>query len=473
MTLVADPGHSAVTPASPVGKAGAPALHLDTAEGAARHVDAAVVVPPGLPRLLPVHGREDLETHLERVGPVPGPAAGSGSRRASALVQLLGEAGLVGRGGAAFPTACKLETVARSGRNPVVVVNAVEGEPASGKDRVLLSLAPHLVLDGAEVVARALGASRVVVCLADDDRAATAVPWSSAQAARSLEAARAERAADLLEIEIRRLPHRFVSGESSSVVRWLDGGPALPLERRVPLARRGVGGRPTVLDNAETFAHIALIARFGPSWYRSVGHVEDPGSALVTIAGTAPSPTVAEIALGSPLGALLESVAGRGLRAGAVLLGGYGGSWVGAAAVPSVALLLQRSLTPTPMGGVVCVLPESACGLAETARLVHFLARESAGQCGPCVNGLPALAGAFDEVARPRSAALAARAAAQLERWCGQIDGRGACRHPDGAVRLVRSALEAFADDVSRHVRGQPCDRVDHPAVLPVPEPSP
>lgn len=443
---------------------------------AAEALPGFVPAPSGLPRLLPAGGREDLATHLQRLGPLPPALLG---RSATQIVRILEEADLVGRGGAAFPTARKVRAVADAGRGPLVVVNAMEGEPASAKDRVLLALAPHLVLDGAELMARALGAGQVVCCVADqvgtpdppDTRDAdVSGPSLTFAAAASLAAACDERVGGPVSFSIRRPPHRYVSGESSAVARWLDGGPALPAARTVPLARRGVGGRPTLLDNAETFAHIALIARFGPDWYRSLGHAEDPGTMLVTVTGAVRLPGVAEIVVGSHLPSLIEAVGGTDEPVGAVLLGGYSGSWLGGGTVVGQPLLLRRSITSTPVGaGIVSVIPASACGLAETARLVRYLAGETAGQCGPCVHGLPALADAFERLAHPSDAADASLATRQLRRWCGQLAGRGACSHPDGVVRLVRSALTAFADDVALHGSGNHCGRVERPPVLPLP----
>jgi len=104
--------------------------------------------------------------------------------------------------------------------------------------------------------------------------------------------------------------------------------------------------------------------------------------------------------------------------------------------------------------GVLAVLPAASCGVAESARILRYLAEESAGQCGPCVFGLPALAAATSRLGDP---ACGAGQVEQLCRWEAQIDGRGGCRHPDGAVRLLRSALDVFADDVSEHLAGRPC----------------
>jgi NADH:ubiquinone oxidoreductase subunit F (NADH-binding) len=115
--------------------------------------------------------------------------------------------------------------------------------------------------------------------------------------------------------------------------------------------------------------------------------------------------------------------------------------------------------------GVIAVLPHQACGLIETARVTHYLAAESAGQCGPCLNGLPRIAAAMAELARPRPRASTVR---DVERWTGLVTGRGACHHPDGTARLVRSALTAFAGELRRHTAGQ-CSATAHDPVLPIP----
>jgi NADH:ubiquinone oxidoreductase subunit F (NADH-binding) len=115
-------------------------------------------------------------------------------------------------------------------------------------------------------------------------------------------------------------------------------------------------------------------------------------------------------------------------------------------------------------------LPATSCGLLETARVAAYLARESAGQCGPCLNGLPSIAGAVHRLA---AGPWDDRAMADLDRWLGVVPGRGACRHPDGAVRFVQSALAVFAEDVARHRRGRPCAGVRAAPVLPVPGSTP
>jgi NADH:ubiquinone oxidoreductase subunit F (NADH-binding) len=197
----------------------------------------------------------DLADHLHRYGPAP---LHQGIRRgdSSPLLRAVEQSGLTGRGGAAFPTARKLLAVA-GGRGPAVVVaNGMESEPASAKDATLLRLAPHLVLDGIALAARAVGAREAHLCVAR----------SRTQQARELRAALAERARhglDPLPVRLHELPHHYVSSEESALVRWLNGGDARPQSTPPRPFEKGVGRRPTLVDNVETLAHVALIARYG------------------------------------------------------------------------------------------------------------------------------------------------------------------------------------------------------------------
>jgi NADH:ubiquinone oxidoreductase subunit F (NADH-binding) len=138
----------------------------------------------------------------------------------------------------------------------------------------------------------------------------------------------------------------------------------------------------------------------------------------------------------------------------ALLVGGYFGSWI--AADDAAGLRLLESDLRSAGGGLgaraIVALPRSACGLVESAAVVRWLAGESAGQCGPCVHGLAAIADAFERLAVHRPSRT--DDVALIERWTTQVAGRGACRHPDGTVRFVASALRVFAGEVEAHRAG-------------------
>lgn len=354
-------------------------------------------------------------------------------------------AGLTGRGGAAFPTHRKLRTVGAA-RSAVVVGNGAEGEPASGKDALLLTLSPHLVLDGLVLAAAAVGADRAFLYLEEGSPALDAV--------RDTLAERAERRRAEPTVRLVETPARFLSGEESAAVSRVDGGAAIP--RAVPprVFEKGVGGRPTLVQNVETLAHLALIARFGADWFRGVGTELEPGSALFTIGGAVQHPGVTEAALGTRVPDLLASAGGPTEALRAVLFGGYHGAWLTEAEAVSARLTNAdlRPLGASLGAGVVVAFPVSACGVVETARVMRYLAAESAGQCGPCKFGLAAIAEACAELAGPGRSTGQRRL---LDRWAGMVEGRGACHHPDGAMRFLRSSLRVFADEFERHAIGR------------------
>jgi NADH:ubiquinone oxidoreductase subunit F (NADH-binding) len=245
---------------------------------------------------------------------------------------------------------------------------------------------------------------------------------------------------------------------------WPRGCARWPTATPPRLAQRGLRGVPTLVQNVETLAHLALIVRYGAAWFRSAGTPAEPGTMLVTMLGAVREPGVLEVGIGTPVGQLLELAGGASAPPQALLLGGYFGAWVDAAEASGLPFSSAglADLSAGPGAGLIAVLPAGACGLAETARVVRYLAGESAGQCGPCLFGLPAIAGQVERLADGYGADPGL-----LRRWLGQVDGRGGCAHPDGAVRLVRSALRTFGAEMERHAAGRCSGGMAR--VLPVP----
>lgn len=393
------------------------------------------------------------ETFLPRLlGGAPRADSGPGERgvnaRAASLLDELDASGLTGRGGAAFPTAIKARLLREHrSRHKAVVVNAMEGEPASLKDATLLSTNPHLVLDGAEALGSIIGATDVIVCVAEGRRAVL-------DAVQRAIDERRRRGGRGVTFALRTPPARYISGEESALTHWLDAQQALPLCRPQRPHVLTIGTRALLVDNAETCAHVALIARHGAEWFRSVGTAASAGSTLVTVSGAVESPTVFEVALGTPLRQVLER-AHADANPRAVLLGGYGGSWLEGSLIDTP--FANEALAPfgaSVGSGVVVALGEDGCGIAETARITRWMATESAHQCGPCAFGLPALAKDLDELAHGRGTPATLT---RLAERCQVIPGRSACHHPNGVVRLVYSALEVFRHDALAHANGQSC----------------
>ena len=371
--------------------------------------------------------------------------------RRGALIGDVEASGLTGRGGAAFPAHRKLAIVAAARGPRVVVANGAESEPASRKDETLIRAAPHLILDGLQLAAEAVGASEAYLCLHQG-------------AAGGIGRALRERAAsgqDLIGVALADTPPRFLAGQESAVVSRLGGGPAIPAFTPPRVTERGLGGRPTLVQNVETLAHLALIARYGPRWFRALGTPAEPGSMLATCYPASGGCRVIEAAIGTPPARLL----GPGDQAQAWLIGGYHGSW----AAPDTLLTLDdsslRGVGAAVGAGVLAALPADRCGAAETARVAGYLAAESAGQCGPCLNGLPRIAAALAELCGPRPRR---DARGDVERWAALVSRRGACSHPDGTARFVRSALRVFEPEFRLHERGR-CSAANRRPFLPLP----
>jgi NADH:ubiquinone oxidoreductase subunit F (NADH-binding) len=378
-----------------------------------------------------------LADHERVHGPCPAHAPAQ-------LIELVDRSGLRGRGGADFPTARKLRTLASArGRERVVLINGSETEPASAKDRLLLGRLPHLVLDGAVLAAEAIGAQEVIVKVSD--RMAAAIS--------AVEGAIAVRD-DFVPIQLVHGPGGYVSGEESAVVSYLNGGQPKPMFVPPRPFERGVGRRPTLVNNPETFAQLALVARHGDTWFRELGTDADPGSALVTISGAVAAPGVYELSFGTPMTALVEAAGGPSESLRALLVGGYFGTWVEAASALRLRLAREdlRSVGCTLGSGVVIALGESSCGVHESARVIDYLAQQSAAQCGPCVHGLRAIADAVIAITDGKAGTAAHE---RILRWTAEIRGRGACHHPDGAARFIESALTVFADELEAHRHGR------------------
>jgi NADH:ubiquinone oxidoreductase subunit F (NADH-binding)/ferredoxin len=364
---------------------------------------------------------------------------------------------LRGRGGAAFPFARKLTAVrkaaARSDRPCVVLVNATEGEPASSKDKALLAHAPHLVLNGAMLAVRALPARELVIGITDEG-----------PAARSLRLAIAESGLND-RARVVQLPERFITGEGGALVRGVNGETPIPPGRKVRAAESGVDRLPTLLSNAETFAQLAVLAGLGAEGYRSVGTAAEPGTVLLTVTVPDGGHVVVETPTGVPLADVLRRCgtdAGQGL-----MIGGYHGAWL-TPAQAATAAVSRESMTAAGAAlgaGIIVPLPRDTCPVGEVARVAAYMGAESAGQCGPCRLGLPAIAQSFGALAAGNTGD---EALAAIRNGSATVRGRGACSHPDGTTRFLLSALKAFQDDVDAHLTKGGCGRPTR-RFLPVP----
>jgi NADH:ubiquinone oxidoreductase subunit F (NADH-binding) len=201
-----------------------------------------------------------------------------------------------------------------------------------------------------------------------------------------------------------------------------------------------------LLANAETFAQVAVLLRLGPRRFAETGTRQEPGTTLLTVGGAVGRLGVVEVPFGTPLGIVLAAAASA--PPAAIVVGGYQGSWLSPAPDVAISRAGLAAAGATLGAGVLLVLDANTCALGELARVASWLASQSAGQCGPCRFGLPALAADVDALARGWQQGNA------VFRHAATIAGRGACAHPDGAARFVTSGLHALQDELHRHASG-------------------
>ena len=299
------------------------------------------------------------------------------------------------------------------------------------------------MLDGLQLAAEAVGSRRAYLYV-----------HSGGRLHERLRHALAERSAaglDRVAVSLVCGPPRFLAGEESALVNRIEGGLALPTFRPPRTFERGVGGAPTLVQNVETLAHVALIARHGAAWFREVGTPDEPGSMLTTCHLADGTTEVAEVAIGTPLAALLRLGAPP---VQAVLTGGYHGTWIPPRTPPGCRSRTPRCARQAPRSARACSprcqqtgaasrRPRTSCATSPRSR------RVSAAPAWPACRASPTRS------RNCRAANPDPRWLTHLERWAGLVVGRGACHHPDGTVRFVRSALTVFSGEIAAHRRGR------------------
>ncbi len=349
----------------------------------------------------------------------------AGSAGGPELVELLRAAGLDGRGGAGFATATKIAQA----RGADLIVNGCDGELGSAKDTAVLTHRLDEVCRATQLIAPR--STRFAVHRGGDL------------------AARLRRAG----LDVLETPRRYVSSEASALVSLAQGGDARPLTKRTHLAQGliDLNGRRlprTLVLNAETLLRVDQIVQHGPTWFRSFGTATDPGPRLVSINGAVTRPGVYESAAGVPLA---ELVASSGSARAHVHAGGLAGGWVRDRDVEHTLWSREglRARGAALGAATLTLVGVEDCPLAYASRLVDYASGESAGQCGPCMFALPAMADDLRDVIGGDS-----RANARLNDRLARLNGRGACHFPDGVAAFIGSTLNTFADVILAHVHG-------------------
>ncbi|MBY6687804.1 hypothetical protein HQ305_21280 [Rhodococcus sp. BP-149] len=396
-----------------------------------------VLVYPGIENRLVVDGDNDEDAVLYRTRGGYRPLTD-----ATAFLADVSAAGVRGRGGATFPAAVKLSTVRAATGGSVVVANGEEGEPSSVKDRWLMRHRPHLVLDGLRLAAQVVGTTSAVVYLSDD------------LAARRIESALTELSNDTvfdLQVRIVKVSPTYVAGEETAAVRAINGGPALPTDKPPRPFEAGVDGVPTLINNVETLAHLALVHRLGVDGYRSVGTESSTGTFLMTLT-TAAGAALYEVPFGVTLRDVLTWSGTDTDTVTGFLVGGYFAGVIGPHALDLPLDYDAYAAAGAGLGcGAMVVLDTDMCPVATSAAVMTYFSRENAAQCGSCFNGTSAMANVLESL---RDAVADEAEVDRLKYWSTFLRGRGACGTLDGATNVAASLLREFPDVVDAHLRG-------------------
>ncbi|CAN5628217.1 hypothetical protein BH20ACT2_BH20ACT2_00310 [soil metagenome] len=371
------------------------------------------------------------------------------------IIEMVTASGLRGRGGAGFLTGLKWQTVAENGRTAgmpsTVIANAAEGEPGTFKDRTTLRTNPYVVVEGALVAARAVGADLVVFAMkqafgGEVDRVRGAIEevedagWSEG-----------------VTLSVFEGPDEYLYGEESALLETIDG--RWPFPRIVPTFRRGIEtaatvdapSAPALVNNTETIANVARIIARGPTWFRSLGTEESPGTVVCTVTGRTRQHGVGEVQMGTPLREVIDAIGGgpqpgRSIKA---VLSGVASSIIPAAALDTPVSYEAMAAIGSGLGSAAFIVFDDTVDMTSVAAgVARFLAVESCGQCSPCkLDGI-----------------VLSDALAELSRSDGGEHGYGVVRHRLSTVAdrsrcflatqqqlVIGSIVEHFGDEFEGH----------------------
>ncbi len=380
------------------------------------------------------------------------------------VTALIKDSNLKGRGGAGFPTGLKWSFVPMGDNTPrpkYLIANADEMEPGTFKDRLLLEGDPHQLIEGMIIGAYAIQADVAYIFLR----------WAYRVAAERLERAIAESYAHnylgrnicgsdySLEMHLHVSAGRYMCGEETALLNALEGKRATPRSKPPFPAVCGLWGKPTIVNNVETFCNVPHIVNHGAEWFKSLSHTSEGGTKIYGVSGKVKRPGAWELPLGTTVREILEDHAGGvrdGLKFRGVIPGGA-----------STEFLLEQHLdvkmdfesvqkAGSRLGtGTMIVMDDQTCPVGLVHNLERFFARESCGWCTPCREGLPWTAKTLQAIENGDGQPIDMQRLALHAKFLGP--GHTFCALAPGAMEPLQSALNCFREDFERHIREKRC----------------
>ena len=382
------------------------------------------------------------------------------------VIELVKDANLRGRGGAGFPTGLKWSFVpqgdASDGGLKYLVCNGDEMEPGTFKDRYLLEYNPHLLVEGMIIGAYAIGAAQGYVFL----RGEYHEPYRQLQKAIDDAKAKGYLGQNIFgsgfdfDLRIHRSAGRYICGEETALLNALEGKRAQPRTKPPFPPASGAWGRPTIVNNVETFCNVPAILRNGVEWYQELGNGEDAGTKLYGVSGRVNNPGLWELPIGTPIREIIDVHAG-GMQDGYKLRGLLPGG-------ASTDFLVEQHFdlamdygtiqaAGSRMGtGTMILMDDSICPVDMCRNLEHFFAQESCGFCTPCREGLPWVERLLTDIEEGRGKPGDLELLDRNAQFIGGVTNTF-CLHAPGAIEPLASALKYFREDFEEHIRTGVC----------------
>jgi NADH-quinone oxidoreductase subunit F len=357
------------------------------------------------------------------------------------MIAELEASGLRGRGGAGFPAFRKWQGVSESKGTHYVVINATEGEPDSLKDRTLLTSRPHLIIEGLLIACKAVKSTAAWIVVNEE----------FADGLKALSTAvnevRKEGLIGKVDIRILTAPPRYVVGEETALLNWIEGKPAKPRFKLHLPVQKGLWEQPTLIQNAETISNVPYIFRHGAKAYQSIGTESSPGTALFSVQGDVELPGLYELPLGIPLTELIKMAGGMkdNKQIKAALIGGnFGGFLYGEALEVKLDYESLKEVGGSLGCGIVRVYHQDHSIEQAADDVLSFFSEETCGQCGPCYMGTEAMRNEFRKYRDNPSYDIQ-----KLADYSVNLRRKGACGLIDGAA-IVAGTIVNYLNEERR-----------------------
>jgi NADH-quinone oxidoreductase subunit F len=402
----------------------------------------------------------EIETYMQRGG-YTALSKALKEMEPQAVIQVVLDAGLRGRGGAGFPAGRKWMFLPKGVYPRYLVCNADEGEPGTFKDRVLMEWDPHGVIEGIIIASYACQVEHAVIYI----RGEYDLSYQRLRAAVDQAYAKGLLGQDILstgydlDLSIVRGAGAYICGEETALLSSLEGERGHPKLKPPFPAAEGLYRKPTIINNVETLFNVPFIVQEGATWYRQWGTDQSPGLKLFCVSGHVERPGTYELPLATPMRTLIFDVCGGprdGIPLKAIIPGGSSTPMLPAEVALEANLDYEALFEAGSMlgSGAVIAVNEQACIVRLTERLARFYRHESCGKCIPCREGTDWM---YRILRRIEGGQGRAEDLDLLLDICRHIAGRSFCPLGDAAVGPVQSSVERFRDEYEFHIREKRC----------------